>query len=489
MARYPYGPAALVILLIIVFVGPWIFYQESQARKEKADLIFAIFSKDHKDAYTPAIAEFEKENNVHVQLQLVGARALNQRLQAALQVDADVPDMVELLNGSMGTFTSGPLKDIKFMDLTEKIKSAGLLERLVPSRLTIWSSRGHIYALPHDVHPVMLSYRQDTVDKLGIDVSKLTTWAEFTRVGREITNGKNAKGADGGTNHYMIDLDAAGGDFSRVILLQAGGGFFDKDNHVVFDNDIARDVVTWYVRQTQNPGTGAPTRIATAAGWGQTLTQNILDERVLFIITPDWRTKALEMDVGQAEGKMRLMPLPEWTPGGIRTSTWGGTGMAFPKSCRNFDLAWKLAQKLYYKNTDLEKRFSRLNILPPVTDAWNLPEYDRARPYWGGQKLGRLYAGLAPNAPPEIFNAFTPQAVAKFGEALANTGTFYQTYGETRKLPDGTTETMDQYAATELKRCADYIRDRMARNVFLNDTATADAETPAVGGAAEGEAK
>lgn len=115
--------------------------------------------------------------------------------------------------------------------------------------------------------------------------------------------------------------------------------------------------------------------------------------------------------------------------------------------------------RLYYDPVDLERRFASLNILPPNRDAWDLPEYDRPRPYWGGQAIGRMYARLASDVPGEIVNAFTQTAVGKLNEAVSNISLRYQAEGD---------EGLEEYARAELKRSADYVRDRMRRNRFLS---------------------
>jgi arabinosaccharide transport system substrate-binding protein len=454
---YPFGTAALVILLIAVVSGAVTWLSEARMQSQKPDLVFAVFSREHADAYRPVIAEFEKEKGVRVQLQVVGTRSLESRLQAALQVNADVPDMVELLTGTMGRFTSGPLEDVKLIDLTDKLRETGLDKRIVPSRFTIWSSRGRVFALPHDVHPVTLAYRQDVFESEGLTLDTIDTWDEFVVEGRRITRDIDG---DGAIDRYMIDLPSGGGDPQRMLLLQRGGGLFDLNNQVTFDNEQSVQAVLWYVRATDNPPRGqAPTRIGTAAGWGQTLAQNLLDGRVLFVFCPDWRSRSLEKEVPQLAGKMRLVPLPAWEEGGPRTSTWGGTGLAFPTSCRNFDLAWELATRLYFDPEDLESRFAAMNIIPPNSDAWDLPEYDRPREFWGGQPLGRIYVDLAPDVPGETVNAFTQTAIGKYGEAITNISLRYQAQGD-----DG----LEAFARDELKRTADYVRNRMKRNRFLN---------------------
>lgn len=457
---YPFGSAALVILIVALLAGAATWVYEAGMRRDPPDLVFATFARDHADAYRPIIEEFEREKGVKVSLQVVSARALESRLQAAMQVDAPVPDLVELT--SMRFFTSGPLEDVKLRDLTDRLVAMGLDQTIVSSRFTLWSSRGRVFALPHDVHPVMLAYRQDVIEEEGIDVERLDTWDKFLDVGRRVTRDIDG---DGAIDRYMIDLPSGGGDHLRMLLLQAGGMIFDESGEVAFDREEAVRVVLWYVRTTDNPPRGQPpTRISTAAGWGQTLSQNMLDKRVLFVLTPDWRSRMIEGEIPQLEGTMRLMPMPAWEAGGRRTTTWGGTGLAFPKAGRNFELAWELAVRLYYDPADLERRFASLNILPPNRDAWDLPEYDRPRPYWGGQPIGRMYAGLAPDVPGEIVNAFTQTAIGKLGEAVTRISLQYQAQGN---------EGLEEYARVELKRAADYVRDRMARNRFLSPSTEA----------------
>src|SRR5439155_311924 len=300
----------------------------------------ATFEKNHAEAYHQALPEFERRYGCKIQIQVVDPRALQNRLQSALLVGADVPDVCELLDGTMGMFTKGPIEYVGFVDLRKRVHDTGLYDRLVTSRFSKWSSRGHIFALPHDVHPVMLLYRRDLIEQLGIDVNQLTTWDEFARVGRKVV--ADSTGADGVVAHYMIDLASDGGDYNRILLLQRGGRMFDESGRCCFDNDITVDTIIWYVKQVQGKG-----RIAFPAGWGQTLSRAMIDGVCLFYICPDWRTMQIQADIPSLSGKLALMPLPAWEPGGRRTTCWGGTGLAITKRCRNPELAWKLAMFLY----------------------------------------------------------------------------------------------------------------------------------------------
>ncbi|WP_428937852.1 ABC transporter substrate-binding protein [Fontivita pretiosa] len=455
---FPYGKAPLAILMLAIVSGVAILFSGSTAAQRKPDLIFATFTKEHAAAYRPAIAEFEKQHNVQIQLQVVDQRALQGRLQSALQVGADVPDMVELLDNTMGIFTRGPIEDVGFVDLTERVKSSGLYDKLVNSRFGKWSSRGHIFALPHDVHPTMLAYRKDLLDQLGIDVTRLTTWEEFCRVGREVTQDLTG---DGVPDRYMIDLPAAEPWALRLLLLQRGVTIVNEAGEVAFDDERAVDVFCWYIRQIQGPD-----RISFPCGWGQNLAKSMIDGLCLFYICPDWRTRQFQMDVPSLAGKMSLIPLPAWEPGGIRTSTWGGTGLAFTKRGRNFELAWKLAMYLYYDPEQLGPRFADTNILPPLVEAWDQPEFHAPRDFYCGIRLGKVFAELAPQVPVEYANAYMTLAEGKMNEAFANAALYHREHGE---------QGLREYVRSELKRCADRVRVIMNRNVFLKEDAAVSA--------------
>ncbi len=452
--KFPYGPAPFAILIVAVLtgIGLALWGPLSHAPDyQPPDLVLATFVPEQAEVYRNAVPEFEKQNHCKIEIELVDQNALQSRLQSALQVGADVPDMVELMYGTMGVFTKGPLEDVGLIDLTDKIKTSGLYDRLVTNRLSKWSSRGHVFALPHDVHPVLLVYRRDLVEQLGIDVNKLTTWDEFSRVGREIV--KKTMRPDGVPEHYMVDMQSDGNDTLILLLLQHGVGLFDAAGNETFDSPAALDVVCWYVKQVEGP-----TRISFPCGEGQNFAKAMIDGLCLFYFCPDWRANRIELEIPSLSGKLALMPMPAWEPGGLRTSTWGGAGLAFTKQCHNFDLAWKLAMYLYYDRAQLGPRYTVTHILPPLKSAWNLPQLSEPSPYYSNQSLGKVYSAMAPFVPEEHDFAYNTIANGKLSEAFTNASHYYKIHGENG---------LREYARAELKRCADHVRLVMARNVFL----------------------
>ena len=99
-------------------------------------------------------------------------------------------------------------------------------KRLVESRLSLWSTRGHVFALPHDVHPVMLMYRADLVESLGIDVNELETWDDF--VARRQDGREGSRRRRRARSLHARFSGCSGRGALEILLLQQGISVFDE---------------------------------------------------------------------------------------------------------------------------------------------------------------------------------------------------------------------------------------------------------------------
>lgn len=452
---FPYGKAPFVLL--VMAVGSSIALMASTGGDTREpDLTFVVFADSHLRAYQAIIPEFERQHGVHIRIQQVQIQCLQSRLSAALLSGAEVPDVVELVTGSMGFFTKGPVEDVGFLDLTERIQAEGLDERLVSSRFSLWSSRGHIFGLPHDVHPVVLAYNRDVVAELGIDVDAIETWDDFVRVGREITKDLNG---DGVIDRFAIDMFADGGDHLEMLIRQRGANLFDADGRLTMYDPRIVDTIIWYVHQTRGPD-----RIAFPCGWGQPLSKAMLENFVIFYFAPDWRTKNFELETPKMAGRLGLMPLPAWEPGGRRTSTWGGTGLCITKACENPELAWEFAKFLYLNREMLGQNFDKLNILPPLKDAWDLPALNEPDPFYRDQVIGSLFAELAPETPPVYVTPYSSDALWKLNEVFIHACAHYDQHGD-----DGLRAFVDK----DLSRASDAVQRLIDFNSFYGKVADA----------------
>ena len=446
MIRFPYGNAALSLLVIALVTGGYLFV--NRPPKRTATITYWTFAKPHYEAYLKAVPAWEKAHpGATVDLQLVAGNGLPQRLQSAFQADLDVPDMVEVEISAAGSFFRGPQDQIGFEDLTARLKADGLMEKMVAARFAPYTRRGRVYGLPHDVHPVMLAYRRDLFDEAGIHPESIETWDDFIAIGKRVS--KPSK-------RYLLEMSDSGRDQIEPCLFQRGGGYFDKEGNLIFDNEIAVKTMCWYVPLVAG---SSKSKIANnlSSSYGQVIAQAMTDGYFLALVCPDWRSKSIENDIGAVKGKMALMPFPAVEKGGKRTTTWGGTMLGITKACKNKDLAWSLAKHFYLNEKDLAGRFDDTNILPPVRAAWKEPAFDKKREFWSNQSLGRLYANLAPDVPFQYTDPYIELAKNKFSEAVIASVSRYNEQGETG---------FEKFVRQTLKAKAAEVRRQMARNPF-----------------------
>lgn len=455
MIRLPIGPAPTLLLVLLIMSGGYLVMHPAAGPIGDSDgrtlLRVWVFARTHYDAYHNIIPEFEQSHpGVRVDLQLVHGQAVTSRLLSAFWADLDVPDLVETEISSVGMFWRGPLDEIGFVDLTDRLRSTGLYDRIVQTRFAPWSTRGRIFGMPHDVHPVMLAYRRDLFEQEGLDANDLDTWDKFIEAARRVTRDLDG---DGTIDRYMIELSDNNSANLEVLLFQRDGGYFDADGRLTMDDETALETLLWYI-----PLVAGPKKIGNSLGDRQILTQQVEAGYLLCFICPDWRTRFFENDIPRVGGTMALMPLPAVKPGGRRTSTWGGTMIGITKKSPNRDLAWELAVHLYYATKPFDKRFRQTNIIPPIRDAWGQPSLDEPRAYWSGQSIGRLYVNLADQTPPQYASPFAPIAKAKLGEALTECVIYYRAHGE---------HGFAKFARDMLRSKANEVRKLMGRNPFL----------------------
>lgn len=424
------GRPILVLLLVSVASGLAIFRDEAPSR---ADLKVWVAALPHARSYrdpgpdVPSLAEQFRDRTGHaVDVDLISGRAIDIRLLSLFMNDTEgheVPDLVEIETQAIGKFFRPPVDQIGFMPLNDRLEKEGLLDRVVRSRFAPWSKDGIIFGLPHDVHPVTLTYRDDLYREAGIDLSQVRTWPELHEKGLQFVEYWRSKGVHG---RWAIELPNAAADYLTVMLLQRGINVLDDRNNVMLADPRVTDTIAIYV-----PMIVGPRRIAGQATPGGTLwTQDFARGDLCATITPDWKVGYLRTFASQVSGNVRMMPLPRFDPTDAPTSTWGGTMIGIPRRARDPEAAWELAKFLYFSDESLVARQRVTMILPPVKSQWADPIYHTPDPYFGGQKANALFIELADQIPPRYITPFTTIGTQALSSVLNRAVDYVERNGE-----------------------------------------------------------
>ena len=413
-------------------------------------------TRNHYQLYEPVAEEWNrtKHDRQPVQLHLLSDQALERRMLAGFLGSTHTADLIELERNLAGTCFAGPLEDIGFVDLTDRLKAEGIYERINEPSFGPWTSRGRIFGLPHDVHPVLLAYRADLVEQAGIDVTAIETWDDFEREMRPLIQDLDG---DGRPDRYPLNFWHTSYDLTEALILQAGGAYFDADGRPEIDSEINAEALVRMVRWVTGP-----TRIAadapefTAAG-----NRLRIDGVVVCSFTPDWLVGVWRQDLPQLAGKMKLMPLPAWRPGGRRVSVWGGSMLGVAKTTPHFEDAWAFGKELYLDANVAQRLYETTGIISPVKDMWDRPFYDEPVPYFSDQPIGRLYVEHAPDVPRRTsspFNMFAKQCVRDALVGLRHYAEAHQAF-----TPDAL---LDE-AHRQLELAEVQVTRQLQRNVFL----------------------
>ena len=403
------SPGALVILSIAIVTS---FIVASLPEKVVDGLPFWLTATAHRAAYVELVAEWNEEKpDKKIGMTQLHSRALERRMLSGFLSGTPVADIIEAGIGVVAKVFLGTVNEIGFVDLTDLIHKEGIYQQINTPSFAPYTSRGRIFGLPHDVHPVLLAYRSDIVEAAGIDVSTIETWDDYFRVMRPLFRDRNG---DGQPDHFLMTADDTRSDVAIMLILQAGGSIFDQNDKPDFASKRNAHVLATLTTWIAGPNatcTDVPAN--TAAGHRQRL-----EGFVIGTLVPDWMAGSWKIENPSLSGKLKFMPVPAWEKGGRRTTVAGGTMIGIPKASKHFDTGWEFVKHLYLSPDLAKHMFENTSIISPVKTTWTESFYDEPDPFFSGQPIGRMYIEQAPHVPHRPSSPYTSAGGQKIASSL-----------------------------------------------------------------------
>jgi len=413
---------------------------------------FWTFDVNHRDHYRENIAEWQAHQSFTVDLESLEYEALDQKLMSAFHAGLPVADVIEVEMRLAHKIWLGPIDSVGFTDLRERLEAEGYLRRIAKEAFAPWSVDDKVFGIPRDLNPVMLAYRADIVEAAGIDVSQLDTWDKFIEAMRPLVQDLDG---DGSTDRYILNMPESSGSVLSTLIRQ-GGREYDDDNFPTLND--ARNIRIFTALADWATGKDKVTSDVTP--FQGNFFRLFSEGHFLCVVTPDWRTANYEREVPSLAGKIKLMPLPAWEPGGRRTSVWGGVMLGIPKTTQHFEEAWALAKELYLTPEAAEDHYRAHNIVSPNKEVWFRSFYDEPKPFFCNQPLGRLYLKLCDDLPPRSPSPYQQQMEFEVMTSFVKLRRIVQQKGLE------TTEQIEPYAREILNEAQRHLMDEISRNHF-----------------------
>ena len=406
-------PALLAMTTLAVCTSAWVALRSDPVAPAGS---LWMFSAWRAEVYRDAIDRWAREKNAETfAIQVVERGVLTRRLVSGFTSGTPVADLIEIdIDHATATFAA-PLADIGYLDLAPWMRDSELAGQIPPAALTPWTLNGRVFGLPVAVHPVALAYRADIVEAAGIDLTQAQTWDDFVRLLRPLQRDDDG---DGQLDRYLLNLwpTGPGAPMTMSILIhQAGGRFITEDHRVAFDSEVVARVLATIVSWCAGPNRIAIDTPEISAP-GNALK---LQGRVIACLAPDWLCGAWKRDLPDLAGKWKLMPLPAWTPGGLRTSVHGGTMLAVNRDSPRRREAVALALALY-RNRDVGAAlFRQGRIVSAYRPHWDHPVFAEPDPYFAGQVVGRFFTELIAEVPARETSPFLSAATFEVSLVLS----------------------------------------------------------------------
>ncbi|MET7464173.1 sugar ABC transporter substrate-binding protein [Nonomuraea sp. NPDC005501] len=273
------------------------------------------------------VVDLWNSKNPTQQVKLSGQAASDELIAKFLTAvkAGNAPDVLQAEYQSLPTL----ITNNALQDLTSAI--APIKSSFPQGTWDLTSFGGATYAVPQDVGPMMLFYRADIFEKMGLKVP--TTWEEFGALA-ETVRSKDPK-------RYLTTFSPGDAGWLAGFAQQAGANWWANENGSwkVAVNDPATQKMLGFWGQLVNSGAILGDPMYTPQ-WNSQMN----DGTIIAWPSAVWGAGVLAGVAPSSKGKWRMAPLPQWSAGEQVTGFWGGSSTAISATSKQKPQAAKFAR-------------------------------------------------------------------------------------------------------------------------------------------------
>lgn len=371
---------ALVILTCLLF-------SSTALAAQRVELEMWTFVEDHAQYYRLKAEEF---NALHPDIDFVlnvstfPNEQMHDKLNIALLTGIGAPDIADVEKDKFpGLLTNSADQLVDLTPLIDRYR-----DKIVEARLTLYTRDGITYGIPTHIGTGVIFYNKEIFDAAGINVDDIETWEDYIEAGKKITQDLDG---DGEIDVYMTAVPSLHWWVFNIISRQLGSNYFDEQGNVILDrpeNVRALQMLQDFVYEH---------KIAeVVSGYNNVNFYNGANSgRYASILPmPQWYMTRITNFMPDLEGKVVVRPIPAWEPGGVRSSSAGGTGTVITKHCRNIDVAMEFLEFAKLSKEGNVDIWTKLGFDPIRRDVCDEPELYQPIPFFGNEIVMNTIKGL-----------------------------------------------------------------------------------------------
>lgn len=291
---------------------------------------------------------------------------------------------------------------------------------------SVWASctyKGKIYAIPWDIGPCAVYYKRGMFQQYNIDPDQIATWDDF------IAAGKVIKEKSGGKTRMLPLSSGQMMWLFEILLQQAGAQIFDNQGRIAINSPQSAEVLALLKRMLDS---GICLNVPM---WGQEFMAALKDDSVATYPLAVWFGGTIKDTVQEYAGQKQewgVFPLPALRPGGLRVSNLGGSVLVIPDQCIQKEAAWSFVDYALCTVEGQIAQYKNFDLFPAYLPALSDPYMDSPDPFFGGQKVSRLFATGVDRIPPlnrtrdwVEANGYVEQALSAWATGGDDTGDLF----------------------------------------------------------------
>jgi multiple sugar transport system substrate-binding protein len=354
-----------------------------------------------------AVTEFNKNNkDINVKFVKLGFDDTHQKLLTSLAAGSGAPDVCALEIGLIGGFAAkGGLADLK-----QAPYDAGEFEDdMVEYKWQHGSAPdGRLIAMPWDIGPAGLWYREDLFKKAGLPTDpeevqkRVESWDDWFQLGEDLKKKtpKTSLFADAFNDVYVPMVE------------QQGHGWFEGNKLQFVEKAVEPLKKAQEARKRKID--------ADIDWWGPEWNTGLKQDAFAGMGIACWMQTGLTQSHPEHVGKWRVIKAPEGN------YNWGGSFLSIPEQGKNKEAAWEFVKYVCATKEGQNAIFKATGIFPAYKPAWEDPVYDQGVDFFGGQKTFRLWAEIAEDIPGNVVHPNDRQA----GDIIGNEVTKVEEQGK-----------------------------------------------------------
>ncbi len=354
---------------------------------------------DLEAAYTAVIETEDFENtfpNVTVEFQTSDFNGHHNRLTTVLAANEATNDIEALEVGFIAQFVEGggltnlAQQPFNGMSVGEDIVSFAMANAT--------TTDGALVAMPVDIAPAVMFYREDLVREAGVDPAEIRNaqnWDDIIEVGERL--------ADAGQMAFPHANDVA------MVPLNGGKGGWFQDGEPLEPRERFINTLE-LVQKIRDAGIDAD-----YGAWSGPWVESFKNGDVAMMVNGAWFGGALRTWMAPEVDDWRVTYLPGKFPAAL-----GGTYLGIPEQvpAEQKAVAWEIIKYLTTTQNAQLTTFAKIDAYPALTTTYDLPIMEESVAYFGNEQVREIYADVAESMPNAQVSEFDATALAIWGNTV-----------------------------------------------------------------------